>query len=939
MGPAEWDEVLELFHAAREMSGRDRIELLDSACGENTVFRNAVEDLLSGDESAEGFLSQPRLTLLANEPRANRIVPGQYFGRYVMEALLGRGGMGEVWSARDTDLDRSVALKFLSSEALAASEAEQIAFEAKAASALNHPNIVTIHEVMRSESSALAIVMELVEGAPLRQPSGERLPLARVLTIGSQIAEALAVAHGGGIIHADIKPENIFLRRDGYIKLLDFGLAHRITTDRLAIGRRSALGTLRYLSPEQARGEWLTPATDIFSFGLVLYELATGRHAFKKTSAIDTARAILSEEPLLARSIDSSVPVRLEKLLRAMLAKEPEGRPGAQEVADVLHKLEAPPTALPLWKWMMAAITLLAIGLGSWWWQQAREKRHPPLFRQITTLVPENRATAAAISPDGKLAAYANVDGVFVRTLATGDTKNWSAPADYVVDRLAWFADDRRLLASGFSTITYIPSVWLISGNGAPPRLLRTKAREASASFDGRQVVFVTADKSEIWVAAANGEAPRRIVSDPQDRFEFVFWSPDGRRLMYERHRHSPQKDTLNYESIAIATGKTLVTAPAYSMRSGAALADGRVVFLRWDNDNYSSSDQIWEVKTDLATGAFVGQPRKIADTTGDGRTLLDLSVTADGKQAMVLRTSDQNTIFVGRFDLSPPRISDIRRLTLDERTNNPHAWTADSRAVIFESDRNGNFDLFKQDISQRMPETLVTTPLTEILPQTIPDGRFVLYAARPPEREQPWFYKPRSYKLMCVPVNGGTPTEVPIGGLLDEFRCALGAGQRCVLRTTLPEGYRAYYDLEAISGKGRELARTRTTLEYLGDWDISPDGKHVAIPNHDPREARIRVVALQPKPNEMSEWDVVLAGVSNLRGLVWAADGGGWFVSVDTTVGNRMLYVYMNGQYRSLGDIQGWAVPSPDGKHLAFLDRTTATNAWLIDRQAATSP
>jgi hypothetical protein len=210
------------------------------------------------------------------------------------------------------------------------------------------------------------------------------------------------------------------------------------------------------------------------------------------------------------------------------------------------------------------------------------------------------------------------------------------------------------------------------------------------------------------------------------------------------------------------------------------------------------------------------------------------------------------------------------------------------------------------------MPETLVTTPLTEILPQTTPDGRFVLYAARPPEREQPWFYKPRTYKLMCVPVNGGTPTEVPIGGLLDEFRCALGAGQRCVLRATLPEGYRAFYDLEAISGKGRELARTKTALEYLGDWDVSPEGKYLAIPNHDPREARIRVVALEPRPNDVREWEVGLAGVANLRGLVWAADGGGWFVSVDTTVGNRIALrlsrrsISFAGRYPRLGSALG---------------------------------
>jgi hypothetical protein len=288
----------------------------------------------------------------------------------------------------------------------------------------------------------------------------------------------------------------------------------------------------------------------------------------------------------------------------------------------------------------------------------------------------------------------------------------------------------------------------------------------------------------------------------------------------------------------------------------------------------------------------------------------------------------------VGDFSQPPPRISNVRRLTLDEQTNYPHAWTADSGAVIFESNRRGSYDLFKQGINQRTPDVIVATPMTEMLPQLAPDGHFVLYDARPRESEQPWFYRPGTSKLMRVPVEGGTPQEVSIGGPLDEFRCALGAGKRCVLRTTVPGEWRTYYDLDAVHGKGPELARTKWSVEVLGDWDISPDGLQVAIPNHDSREARIRVVSLEPKPNQPREREVLLAGVTDLRGLVWSADGQGWFVSVDTTVGNQLLYVYLDGKFHSLGDIHGWAVPSPDGSRVAFLNTIIATNAWLIERR-----
>jgi hypothetical protein len=213
------------------------------------------------------------------------------------------------------------------------------------------------------------------------------------------------------------------------------------------------------------------------------------------------------------------------------------------------------------------------------------------------------------------------------------------------------------------------------------------------------------------------------------------------------------------------------------------------------------------------------------------------------------------------------------------------------------------------------------------MLAQLAPDGRTVLYAIRPSDT------KPDVYILMRVPVEGGTPEAVPIGGPLDEFRCALDGGKRCVLRTTTRGAYYTYYDLDPIRGKGRELARISWMPGILGDWDISPDGTYIALPNHDSHDALIRVIRLESKPNLPQERDVILKGLTDLRGLVWAADGSGWFVSVDTTVGNRLFYVYLDGRLDPLGDIQGWAVPSPDGRRVAFLDRIVATNAWLIER------
>jgi Tol biopolymer transport system component len=935
MAATEWDRIFEVFHAARERSGGERVLLLDAACGENTVFRKAVEELLKHHEAVTDFLGEPLFPSFTGESRTAGILPDQRFGRrYVTVELIGRGGIGEVWSAHDTDLDRPVALKFLYTEALAGMDPHQIDREAKAASALNHPGIVTIHEIVQSESR-FAIVMELVEGAPLRDRCGKPLPITEVLTIGVQIAEALAAAHAGGTIHGDIKPENILLRRDGYVKLVDFGLARKMTTEAIASGGISALGTLRYMSPEQACGEVLTPASDIFSFGLVLYELAAGRHAYPAMSRLDTAEAILKTEPSPPSSVNPSLPVSLDLLIRAMLAKEPAARPSAREVGRTLKELQTPggvfegfPQAI--WKWGLVT-ALLAASFGVWRWKQTRDAVEPPTFRQITALPLQDRATAAAISRDGKRAAYANVNGIFVRNIKSGETKALSSPSDYVVDQLTWFAEGSKLVTSGFSAATMLPSIWLISLDGAPPRLIRLNARAASPAPDGRRIAFVTQDLTEIWVIGVNGENARRMVAGPfGDTFPLVFWSPDATRINFQRS-HPAGNGSMgseSAESVESSTAKFVSKLPDVQMTSASALPDGRIVFLQSNGPDSSSADQIWEVNTDLATGRFLGAPYKIVNGADpDQIRMYGLSATAGGKDLMVLRGSDRGAVFFGDFRESPPLINHIRRLTMDDRTNFPHAWTPDSHAVIFESNRNGSVDLFKQNWDERTPQIIVATPLTEMLAQVGPDRHWLLYAARDDEGSL------KDFKLMRVPIQGGVPEEVPIGGPLDEFRCALNPGMRCVLRVTLQGQYYAYYDLDPIRGKGRELARTKWTPGWLGNWDISPDGTQIAFPDHDTRDARIRVISLVPRPNEPGEHEVALPFPNDLHGLVWTANGHGWFVATKTAIGNRMLYVYTDGRFRSLGDIQGWAVPAPNGRQVAFWSTTVATNAWLIER------
>jgi predicted ATPase len=284
--------------------------------------------------------------------------PGTQLGHYRVLGPLGAGGMGEVYRARDTRLGREVAIKLLDTKNHAGDEAvDRFITEARAASNLNHPNIVTIHGIGESPAHGRYIVMELVVGRTLRAVAAEHPALAVLTDIMRQVTQGLAAAHAAGIVHRDLKPENIMVRDDGYVKLVDFGLARRtIATEEtgelaLTSTKGMLLGTVRYMSPEQTRGDTITPASDVFSCGVVLYELATGQHPFTADSQIGVLYAVAKEAPLAPSTLNPAIPDRLERLIQQMLAKDPAARPSSAEaewqLADVTRDMSAQAVRVP----------------------------------------------------------------------------------------------------------------------------------------------------------------------------------------------------------------------------------------------------------------------------------------------------------------------------------------------------------------------------------------------------------------------------------------------------------------------------------------------------------------------------------------------------------------------------------------------------------------
>ncbi len=357
MNSANWPKVKEIFEAALARPGAERATFVDQACAGDQSLRQEVESLLKSYGEAKSFMETPAVQSAARSFAGDdhQLRVGQRINHYQILALIGEGGMGEVYLAEDSRLGRRVALKLLpdlfTRDAARLRRFEQ---EARAASALSHPNVCTIHEVGETEDGHRYIVMEYVEGQTLRDYMiGARMQLAEVLDIGTQIASALAAAHAAGIIHRDIKPENIMVRRDRLVKVLDFGLAKladRATAPSSAEDLEAAtrviiktspgviMGTANYMSPEQTRGLPLDERTDIWSLGVVIYEMVGGRQPFDGQTKSDVVAMILQKEPPALTRLSDEATERLDEIVTKALAKDREER--YQSAKDLLIDLK-----------------------------------------------------------------------------------------------------------------------------------------------------------------------------------------------------------------------------------------------------------------------------------------------------------------------------------------------------------------------------------------------------------------------------------------------------------------------------------------------------------------------------------------------------------------------------------------------------------------------
>jgi serine/threonine protein kinase len=890
--PEQWHRVKEVFEAALGHAPEERSAFLGQACGADDLLRSEVKSLLSSYEQETRFMETPAAALAAQSlvKEESAALVGKQLGHYQIVRELGRGGMGVVYLAQDTSLGRSVALKLLPSHLTSDPERlRRFEREARAASALNHPNILTIHEIGHTDGLHF-IETEFIDGITLREQIRiEELKLGEALNIAAQIASALAAAHEAGIVHRDIKPENVMLRRDGYVKVLDFGLAKLIGQQAVAVNAESAaragvltdtaavIGTVGYMSPEQARGLAVDARTDIWSLGVVLYEMVTKRAPFKGETPSHVIVSILEQEPPPLTDYLPELPVRLQEIISKALCKNREERyPAVKDLLMDLTSLrqqqdfDASIQAVARTsrsgvrttsnaKYLvtsikrhrtgaaLALVALVVAVLAGFYYvprthQASQIGNQPPSLSRLT--FDQGLQYNPTFSPDGRFLAFvSNRSGnsdIWVQLIGSGDPIQIThSPADDVFPD--WSPDGNSIV---FRSEQEGGGLFVVPAFGGHERKISSFGYAPRWSPDGSRILFSASDPSvpasKLFLATPDGSAPREVLLPDFDSTEFrgfagVHWHPDGQRIsFYGAHR------TLGFGFwIVPLNGGTPVKAEvAPDVRK--RLNEGRITLSNphWAPsgkalycEGFSKGTQnLWKVTVDPQSLRWIAGPERL--TTG-GAGEWDMRISRDGKRMAYVISTETTRIWSFPFNPRTGQIQgDGQPLTAAGIIPENPDLSPDGKKLLFVATQLGtqNRQLIEKSLDDGRETVLVPSSNIPLFPRWSRDSTHIVYRRRFPANPEGTEFDTR---IVMAPAAGGD--EQVLNSEADEVGTDWSADGQTILAMSARGSPQHYFlcllPLSAAPHAETEMRVIASHPEYnLFYSRFSPDDRWIAF-------------------------------------------------------------------------------------------------------------
>ncbi|MBX7174259.1 MAG: protein kinase [Pyrinomonadaceae bacterium] len=958
-----WQQVKEVFAETLREPAAERSRFIVKRCAGDKDLEREIKSLLDSYNEANLFLESPAVVEVAEDfaDESKRLRNGDFVKHYQIIKQIGKGGMGEVFLAQDTRLERKVAVKILSDYFGDNREnLKRFIREAKTASSLNHPNIVIIHEVDEVDGMNF-IVSEFIEGLTLTEIINKKtLSLAQVSDILIQIVKALVAAHTVGIIHRDIKPDNVMVRDDGIVKVLDFGLAKLVekrnqqvdpngkTLETIHTRSGMILGTVNYMSPEQTRGKGIDKRTDIWSFGVLLYQFLTKKLPFDGETTSDLIASILKSEPTALNQIAPHLPLDIAKITEKCLQKNPNER--FQTAAELLtaltdfqQKLKSSPKTEPLEfqisdqlktdrdtdpnltkitaqdsvktkeaaeslvgrtfnqfkkRSTFSITTLIGFGLllaaGYWSWTKIispKQELNPFQNMRLSKLTYEGRSSdVTAISPDGKYIAYVlKSDGkqaMMVRQVSNGGVAEIIPPADADYNGLSFSPDGNSIYYTSSKNITANDLYEIPVLGGSPQKILSNIGPYFAFSPDGQKLAYFISERS-LMISNMTGESPQLLTTIELEYLPAqISWRPDGKAIVAVIYGKDA-KFRLSEFSLEDNSEKNISDFPWVRINGLKFLADGSGLILA-GRDLETQFSQIW----------FVSYPDgKTKRITNDLNTYLDLSLTADNKSLVTIK----NERIFNIWTVPNGKTENAKKITFEEGKDEGISGITQTSVgkIVYTVRKSGHFELWivNKDGSDNHP--LISNKNSNYFPVASPNNDFIVFVSDNSGSLDLWRVNIEGIDLKVLKETPDLKEVNPTFSL---------DGKWIFYRQTDTKNLSTIWKMSLETGESIQLTNFESNYPA-----VSPDGKTFAclyVPNPNERE-KIAIVSIEGgKPIKVFDFPEIV----KTRFFHWSSDG------------NSLIYINKNSQADNL-----WSQPI-DGsapKQLTFFE---SGQIWKFD-------